>query len=127
MGIVEFVDRLVMTVGEDGRLGFVRVHVQALFVMVLGLEELWDIFGHGIEFFLDRTGTTCAMLAAARMWLGFSFSFFMWAIFFGVGFVVTIALDMLRASLAQASAVLALRNWSTLLVDVHQRAILMVT
>jgi hypothetical protein len=69
MGIVEFVDRLVMTVGEDGRLGFVRVHVQALFVMVLGLEELWDIFGHGIEFFLDRTGTTCAMLAAARMWL----------------------------------------------------------
>ncbi len=53
MRIVEFMDGLMMAVGKYGRLRLVRVHIQALFVMVLGLEKVWDIFGYGIEFFFN--------------------------------------------------------------------------
>lgn len=47
----------------------------------------------------------------------------MWAIFLGMRLVMTLAFDMLSSSLAQTSAVVALRDWPSFLVDMDERAI----
>ena len=70
MSVIEFVDGLVVAVGEYGGLSFVRIVVQTLLVMFLWLYELGNVFGDSIKvFLLERAGTAGAMLAAARMCL----------------------------------------------------------
>jgi hypothetical protein len=50
-------------------------------------------------------------------------SLLVWTIFFCMRLVMALAFYMLRASLAQTSAVLALRYWSTFLVDMDEGTI----
>lgn len=47
-------------------------------------------------------------------------------VFFGMRLVVALAFDMLGSSLAQTSAVLTLRNRSSLFIDMDERTILVV-
>jgi len=52
VGVIEFVDGLVVAVGEDGGLGLVSIMIRALLVVFLWLDELWNIFRDRIEVFL---------------------------------------------------------------------------
>jgi type VI protein secretion system component VasF len=54
---------------------------------------------------------------------GRSVAIFVWAILLRMGLVVALAFYMLRASLAQAAAVLALRDGAAFLIDVDQRTV----
>ena len=51
------------------------------------------------------------------------FTFVVWTVFLRMRFLGTFALDMRRSRLAEASAVVTLRNRAAFFVDVNQRAI----
>ena len=70
--IVDFVDWLVMAIGEDGRFAFMRVHiVDTMLKRLLGedgrVDDLRNVFGNRIEmFFLERTGASRTMSTTAN-------------------------------------------------------------
>lgn len=71
VGIVEFMDRFVMPVGEDGRSTFVAVHVWTMLFMFLHDFVFFAQLGHGVEarFPLEGTDTTAVMTATTRGWV----------------------------------------------------------
>lgn len=70
--IVEFVDRLVVAVGEDGGFALVVIHVRSMLFVFLHdfvlFADLRDRVETGLS--LERTDTTTVVTAATRCWIG---------------------------------------------------------
>lgn len=69
VGVVELVNRLVVSICEDGCLGVMGIFVVPLFAMILGLHGLWNIFRDRVEVLVLLEGAVAAraVLATASM------------------------------------------------------------
>ncbi len=65
MRVVEFVHRLVMTIGKDCRFGIMGVVVRARFRMFFWLDHVCKVFRDDVEFLLQGTCATLTMLTTA--------------------------------------------------------------
>jgi len=142
MCIVDFVYRLMVAVCEDSGFAFMRIHAtETRFLRFSGLELLCEVLKHRVEVvFLQGAGTSYTMSTATNvgfcslvsMLLGrptrnmltlFCVRLAMGAILLSMRLVMALAFDVLRASLAKATAVVALGHGSAFLVDMNKRAV----